>query len=72
MIVQADTLYLPILSPARVEVGSRALILHRAPPRQSGRPQIIPDPRPLGRIHYTVYGATSAEQSLGRVIDLYA
>jgi hypothetical protein len=74
MTVQADTLYLPILSPVHVQVDSRALTRHHPPSRQHWRPRIyrVPDQTSTRRIAYSSCGAQINDAALGRFIDLYA
>jgi hypothetical protein len=59
MTVQTDTLYLPILSPVRVQVDGRAMTRHHPPPRQQWRPRIyrVPDQNSTRGITYNSCGA---------------
>jgi hypothetical protein len=73
MIAHAELLYLPVLSPVRVEVDARPLTQQRAPARQSWRPRIyrVP-PRPAAEgIAYGPDGTMAKTQMTGRAIDLF-
>ncbi len=76
MTAQADPIYLPILTPARIEVGLRTLLEQRAsaPARQQVRPRIyrVP-PRPVDQgLVYGPEGTVGKTQVTGLAIDLFA
>lgn len=76
MTAQADPIYLPILTPARIEVGVRTLLEQRASAsaRQQVRPRLyrVP-PRPVDEgLVYSPDGTVGKKRVTGLAIDLFA
>jgi hypothetical protein len=73
MTAQAEPIYLPILSPARVSLGIRTLLEHRTPARPIQRPRlyrVAPRPADEGLV-YGPDGTMAKRSATGAEIDLF-
>lgn len=74
MTANADILYLPILTPARIEVGHHQLTREN-PQQQSWRQRIFrapPQIKPVEGIAYGPDGGLTREHLKGKIIDTFA
>ncbi|WP_054029543.1 hypothetical protein [Desulfatitalea tepidiphila] len=73
MTASADTLYLPILAPAKVAVPDFSL---RQPPgaphRRQPRLYRIPSPHVIEGMTYGMDGKVAVERTIGSQIDIFA
>jgi hypothetical protein len=74
MTANADTLYLPVLAPPRIETGRHALAREN-PQKQTWRPRIYRVPNQVKPVEATAYGANgflTRENNKGSKIDTFA
>ena len=73
MTAAADTLYLPILAPAKIEVRDYGLQQQRsAPQRQQPRLYRIPSRHFIQGMTYAPDGSVAVERTTGKLIDIFA